>query len=186
MILPIYVYGSAVLREIAEPVDLQRVTKEELQTLLNDMYQTMKKADGVGLAAPQIGKSLRILVVDGADLTEEYPDLKGFKRFMINPEVLAESDTEAEYSEGCLSLPGINANVWRPEKLTVKYLNENLEETAEEFEGFACRMVEHELDHLEGHVFTDHVSPIRRKLLSGKLRNIENGRVSARYKITKG
>lgn len=179
MILPIYVYGSPVLREIAKPADLKM---EGLQQFLQDMFETMKNADGVGLAAPQVGKSLRILVVDGSDLAEDFPELKDFRRFMINPEVIEESDTEVEYSEGCLSVPDIHCDVFRPEWITVRYFNEKSEEVTEKFEGFACRMVEHELDHLDGHLFIDHVSQIRKKLISGRLRNIESGKARPRYR----
>ena len=147
MILPIYIYGSHVLRERAMEVDIEK--EEGLQTLIEDMYQTMKHADGVGIAAPQVGKSLRIVIVDGEDLAEDMPELKGFKRVMINPEITFESKETAEYSEGCLSVPNIHADVVRPRQIKVRYLNEKYEEVEEEFNGFGCRMVQHELDHLD-------------------------------------
>ncbi len=180
MILPIYTYGQPVLRAKAKEVDLKM---DGLEQLLKDMYDTMKNADGVGIAAPQVGKSLRILIVDGTGLAEDYPELKTFLRYMINPEVIEESEETAEYSEGCLSVPDIHCDVVRPAKIKVRYKNEKFEEMVEEFEGFACRMVEHELDHLEGYMFVDRVSQIRRKLIGGKLRKIETGEFSPRYKV---
>lgn len=180
MILPIYIYGSHVLRERAMEVDIEK--EEGLQTLIEDMYQTMKHADGIGIAAPQVGKSLRIVIVDGEDLAEDMPELKGFKRVMINPEITFESKETAEYSEGCLSVPNIHADVVRPRQIKVRYLNEKYEEVEEEFNGFGCRMVQHELDHLDGHLFTDRVSQIRKKILQSKLNRMAAGKVSIHYK----
>ncbi len=180
MILPIYIYGSHVLRERAMEVDIEK--EEGLQTLIEDMYQTMKHADGIGIAAPQVGKSLRIVIVDGEDLAEDMPELKGFKRVMINPEITFESKETAEYSEGCLSVPNIHADVVRPRQIKVRYLNEKYEEVEEEFNGFGCRMVQHELDHLDGHLFTDRVSQIRKKILQSKLNRMAAGKVSTHYK----
>lgn len=180
MILPIYVYGQPVLREIAKPVDLEM---EGLDQLIADMEETMKNADGVGIAAPQVGRSLRILIVSGADLSEDYPELRNFRRVMINPEVIEKSEETAEYSEGCLSVPDINCNVIRPKRITVRYINQNRETVTESFDGFGCRMVEHELDHLDGHMFVDRVSQIRRKLIGGKLRKLETRNFRPRYRI---
>ena len=151
--------------------------------LLDDMADTLYESDGVGLAAPQVGKSLRIVIVDGTDLVDDYPELKDFKRVMINPEITEKSEETAEYSEGCLSVPDINCSVIRPKKITVRYFNEKREQVTETFDGFGCRMVEHELDHLEGHMFIDRVSQIRRKLIGGKLRKLETRNFRPRYKI---
>lgn len=183
MILPIYVYGSGVLRERAAEIDVNNF--EGLKELIDNMFITMRESDGVGLAAPQIGKSIRLLVVDGSDLVEDMPELEGFRRVMINPVATWESEETAEYSEGCLSVPNIHADVVRPKSMKVKYLNENLEEKEELFEGFACRMVQHEMDHLDGHLFVDHVSPIRKKMIQGKLNNIAAGKVRTHYRIVK-
>lgn len=183
MILPIYIYGSGVLREKAAEVDLNNT--EGLQELIENMYQTMKESDGVGIAAPQVGKSLRLLIVDGADLEEDMPELKGFKRVMINPVTVWESNETAEYSEGCLSVPNIHADVIRPKDIRVKYFNEKYEEVEETFTGFGCRMVQHEMDHLDGHLFVDRVSPIRKKMIQSKLNNIAAGKVRTHYKIVK-
>lgn len=185
MILPIYVYGSEVLREKTTPIDIESADKEELGRFVADMFETMYNADGVGLAAPQVGDGRRILVVDGSDVVEIYPELKGFKRVMINPELLEESEETADFGEGCLSVPDIHCNVVRPEKIRVRYYDAELKQVEEELDGFACRMVQHEMDHLEGHLFTDRVAPIRRKMIAAKLHNIAKGKVRTSYKIKK-
>lgn len=179
MVRPIFLYGSEVLREVASPADLS--DKEYLKTLVADMKDTLAKAEGCGLAAPQIGESVRVLIVDGRDMTDVYPYLEGFTRVMINPVVIEESDKKCEYSEGCLSVPGIYCDVVRPESMTVEYYNEDLQKVTETFDKFACRMVQHEMSHLDGDLFVDHVAPIRKKIISKKLMNIAKGRVSARY-----
>ena len=179
MVRPIFLYGSEVLREVASPADLS--DKEYLKTLVADMKDTLAKAEGCGLAAPQIGESVRVLIVDGRDMTDVYPYLEGFIRVMINPVVIEESEKKCEYSEGCLSVPGIYCDVVRPESMTVEYYNEDLQKVTETFDRFACRMVQHEMSHLDGDLFVDHVAPIRKKIISKKLMNIAKGRVSARY-----
>ena len=180
MILPIYLYGSEVLRR--ENVDVDLSDKEGIAKLLDDMRETLKVADGCGLAAPQVGVNKRLVIVDGRDLSDTYDYLKDFVRVMINPVVVEESEETCEYSEGCLSVPGIYAEVTRPSKIRVEYYNENLEKVEEEFDGFACRMVQHELSHLEGNLFVDNVSPIRRKMIARKLMAISKGTVQTRYK----
>ena len=172
MILPIYLYGSEVLRK--ENVDVDLNDKEGIAKLLADMKDTLKLADGCGLAAPQVGVNKRLVIVDEG--------MEDFFRVMINPEVIEESEQTCEYSEGCLSVPGIYAEVVRPSKIKVEYYNEALEKVVEEFDGFACRMVQHELSHLEGNLFVDNLSPIRRKMLSRKLLAISKGAVQTRYK----
>ena len=178
MILPIYLYGAEVLRERTKAVE----KGEDLGTLIADMWETLDTAEGVGLAAPQIGRPVRLLVVDGTPLSEDLSYLKDFKRVMINPEVIEESDELATYSEGCLSIPDIHLDVTRPEKIKVKYMNENYEEIIEEFEEYACRIVQHEMDHLDGVMFVDKVAPIRKKMIGSKLGNISKGKVKADYK----
>ena len=163
MKLPIYLYGSKVLRENAQEADLS--DREKLTQLIADMEETLASADGCGLAAPQVGVPVRVLIVDGRDLTDAYPYLKDFKRVMINPVVVEESRETCDYSEGCLSVPGIYAEVRRPERIRVEYLNGDFEKVTEEFDKFACRMIQHELDHLDG-----------------KLMNISHGKISAHYK----
>ena len=180
MILPIYLYGSEVLRNENKDADLN--DKEGLAKLISDMRETLKVADGCGLAAPQVGVNLRVVIVDGRELTDTYDYLKDFERVMINPVVLEESEDTCEFSEGCLSVPGIYAEVRRPSKIKVEYYDENLEKVVEEFDRFACRMVQHELSHLEGNLFVDNVSPIRRKMLMRKLQAISKGSVQTRSK----
>ena len=180
MILPIYLDGSEKLRNENVDVDLQ--DREGLEKLIADMKDTLKVADGCGLAAPQVGINKRVVIVDGSDLTETYDYLKDFRRVMINPVVLEESDETCDFSEGCLSVPGVYAEVTRPSKIKVEYYNENLEKVVEEFDRFGCRMVQHELSHLEGNLFVDNVSPIRRKMIARKLQAISKGAVQTRYK----
>jgi peptide deformylase len=180
MILPIYLYGSEKLRNENADADLQ--DKEGLAKLLADMKETLTAADGCGLAAPQVGVNLRVVIVDGSDLTETYDYLKDFRRVMINPVVLEESEETCEFSEGCLSVPGIYAEVTRPSRIKVEYYNEDLEKVVEEFDRFGCRMVQHELSHLDGNLFVDNVSPIRRKMIARKLQAISKGPVQTRYK----
>ncbi len=179
MILPIYLYGSEVLRKVAEPVDPEE--REDIVRLVADMKETLKKSEGCGLAAPQVGVSKRLLIVDGRDMVDVYPYLKDFVRVMINPEVIAESAKKAEYSEGCLSIPNVYCDVVRPESITVEYLNEDFEKVTETFDKFACRMVQHEMSHLDGDLFIDHVAPIRKKIISRKLAGIQAGKVAVRY-----
>lgn len=180
MILPIYLYGAQVLRN--ENVEADLNDKEGLMKLLEDMKDTLKVADGCGLAAPQVGVNKRVVIVDGRELTESYDYLKDFFRVMINPVILEESEETCEFSEGCLSVPGVYAEVRRPSKIKVEYYDENLEKVVEEFDRFACRMVQHELSHLEGNLFVDNVSPIRRKMIARKLQAISKGAVQTRYK----
>ncbi len=183
MILPIYIYGSEVLRERAADFDLKAPDAAGvISKLIPDMFETMYQADGVGLAAPQVGKSIRVLVVDGAPLAEDMPELKDFKRAMINPVVLEESEEKIEYNEGCLSIPDINAGVVRPKRIRVEYMDENLIKREETLDNFACRMVQHEIDHLNGVLFTDLCAPIRKKMLQSRLSNIMNGKVKTHYK----
>ena len=180
MILPIYLYGSEKLRNENLDADLQ--DKEGLTKLIADMDETLKAADGCGLAAPQVGVNLNVVIVDGRDLSETYEYLHDFYRVMINPVVLEESEEVCEYSEGCLSVPGIYAEVTRPSKIKVEYYNEKFEKVVEEFDRFACRMVQHELSHLDGNLFVDNVSPIRRKMIARKLQAIAKGTIQTRYK----
>ncbi|MBO4465764.1 MAG: peptide deformylase [Bacteroidales bacterium] len=180
MIQPIYLYGSEVLRRKAEPVDL--ADREGIAALVQDLKDTLKVSEGCGLAAPQIGVSKRVLIVDGDEVADNFPYLKGFKRTLINPVVLEESDKKCEYSEGCLSVPGIYSDVVRPESIKVEYYDEDLKKVTETFDKFGARMIQHEMSHLDGVLFTDLVPPIRRKMLSSKLIGIAKGKVSTHYK----
>ena len=181
MILPIYLYGSQVLRAKAQDADLEK--KEEILQLISDMKETMLNADGCGLAAPQVGVSQRIVIVDGRDLADRFPNLKDFTRTLINPQVIWESEETAEYGEGCLSIPNVDADITRPASLKVRYIDENFNEQEELFQEFAARMVQHELDHLDGIVFTDRASQIRKKMIAKKLYGISKGCVRTHYRV---
>ena len=180
MILPIYTFGNSVLRKIAEPIDQDY---PGLKDLIKNMYDTMVHAEGVGLAAPQVGIPIRLIVIDLAPLKEDNPELGDFKVTMINPELLEESENEVEYDEGCLSIPGINETVSRPEAIKISYMDENFNEHMEVYDGYKARVVQHEYDHLEGHLFTDKIKPLRRQLIKGKLTNIVKGKANCKYKI---
>lgn len=179
MVRPIYLYGSEVLRQVAAPADLS--DKDYIDSLVTDLKDTLAKAEGCGLAAPQIGESVRVLIVDGREMADVYPYLSDFTRVMINPVVVEESDKKCKYSEGCLSVPGIYCDVVRPESMTVEYYDADLKKVTETFDKFSCRMVQHEMSHLDGDLFVDHVAPIRKKIISKKLMGISRGKVSARY-----
>ncbi len=180
MIQPIYLYGSGVLREVAAPADLN--DKEGISTLVKDLWETLAASDGCGLAAPQIGDGRRVAVVDGDVMADVFPYLKGFKRTFINPVVLSESESSCEYNEGCLSVPGIYADVRRSESIEVEYYDENFEKKTESFDKFAARMIQHEFSHLDGVLFTDLVAPVRKKMISRKLQSIARGKVGTAYK----
>lgn len=178
MIYPIVVYGDAVLRKRA--ADIQEGT--DLKQLIADMYETMYAAHGIGLAAPQIGKSVRLFVVDGTTLDEE-PTLKDFKQAFINPVILNETGTEWEFEEGCLSIPNIREDVSRKEKIKVKYFDENWKPKEETFNGMKARIIQHEYDHIEGKLFIDYLTPLKKRMLKGKLANISKGDVDTEYRI---
>lgn len=180
MILPIYVYGQPVLRAETEEIGPDY---PNLQQLIADMFETMQHADGVGLAAPQIGLSIRLVVIDLDILAEEFPEYKGFRKAYINPyiEEYDESHTDS-MEEGCLSLPGIHEAVKRPTRIHVTYLDENFQLHDEWVEGYLARVMQHEFDHLDGKVFTDRISPLRRQMVKGKLALMLKGRVHASYK----
>jgi peptide deformylase len=180
MILPIYTYGNAVLRKHAEEISSDY---PDLKKLIDDMYETMYHADGVGLAAPQVGLPIRMLVIGLDALAEDNPELAKFKKVMINPVMLEMSEEEVEGNEGCLSIPGISEKVYRAEWIKIKYHDADFNEYIEEFEDFIARVIQHEYDHLEGSLFTDHVNPLRRQMIKTKLNNIAKGKVQCDYKI---
>ncbi|MFZ4724389.1 MAG: peptide deformylase [Paludibacter sp.] len=182
MILPIYTYGSPVLRKVAEPIT---ANYPDLNNLIENMFETMYKAEGVGLAAPQVGHPIRLLVIDLAVFKDTNPELGDFKVTMINPTILEVSEEEVSGEEGCLSIPGIHENVLRAQTIKVKFHDTDFNERIEEFEGYKARVIQHEYDHLEGNLFTDKVTPIRRQLLKSRLTNIVKGKTSCDYKIKK-
>ena len=181
MILPVYLYGTPVLREETEDIDKDY---PELRQLVDDMYETMYHSDGVGLAAPQIGRSISVIVIDGNPVADHFPECRDMKLTLINPEMeVIEDMAPVTREEGCLSLPGLSEPVKRVEHVRVKWLDENLEEHEREFSGFISRIIQHENDHLYGKVYMDHVSPIRRQLAKGKLSAIAKGNVDCEYRV---
>ena len=180
MILPIYTYGQPVLRKEAENI---RKDYPGLGKLIDDMFETMYNAEGVGLAAPQVGSSIRLLVIDADPVSENYPECKNFKRVVINPEIITSGKETISLEEGCLSFPGIHEKISRAARIRVKYMDRDFNEQVEEIEGYAARIMQHECEHLEGGVFIDDISPIRRQLNKSKLNNIIKGNVSCSYKI---
>ena len=180
MILPIYTYGQAVLRAETKPVDKSYAGINEL---IDNMFETMYKAEGIGLAAPQIGLPIRVIVIDANAIADNHSECKDFKRVLINPEITERSSKTILLEEGCLSFPGIHEKVPRAETIQVEYLDRNFEKQLETLHEFAARVVQHECEHLNGQVFIDSISPIRRQLNKGKLNNLVKGKVSCNYKI---
>ncbi len=180
MIYPVTVYGDPVLRKVAKDIE---PSYEGLSKLLENMWETMYHSDGVGLAAPQIGKSIRIFVLDATSAAEEEPELADFKKVFINAEILELEGEEWSMNEGCLSLPEIREDVSRPETVKIKYFDENFVEHIEEYSGFAARVIQHEYDHLEGKMFVDYLNPLKKRLLKSKLTAISKGKVHTSYRI---
>ena len=179
MILPITTYGTAVLRKEAKPVTKDY---EGLSTLIENMFDTLKAADGIGLAAPQVNHSIRLFVVDASALADEVPEAADFRKVFINPVITKEEGEEVYYSEGCLSIPGIYEDVKRSPIIHIEYYDENFEFHQDKFEGLRSRIVQHEYDHLEGILFTDKLNPLKKRFLKGKLGAIGKGKAQARYK----
>ena len=187
MILPIVAYGENILKTKAVNITSGY---PELRKLINDMWETMYNANGVGIAAPQIGKSIRLFVIDASPFSEdkeisddEISTLKNFKKVFINPEIIDETGDEWNFMEGCLSIPNIREDIKRKEKITIKYYNESFEEIELDLEGLAARVVQHEYDHIEGVLFTDKLSSLKKKLLKGKLNDISKGKIKTEYKM---
>ena len=181
MILPIYVYGQPVLRKVADDID--PATYPGLKDLIANMFETMDHADGVGLAAPQVGLPVRVVVIDLDVLSDDYPEYKGFRKAYVNAHILEVEGDEVSMEEGCLSLPGIHENVKRGNRIHVKYLDEDLQEHDEWVEGYLARVMQHEFDHLEGHLFIDHLSPLRKQMIRAKLNAMLKGKVRCSYKV---
>lgn len=191
MILPIVVYGDPVLRKKCEDIDKDY---PGLDQFIKDMYETMYDALGVGLAAPQVGKAIRLFVVDASPFAEveedeepeytkeELEEMDGFKKTFINARILEEAGEEWKFNEGCLSIPRIREDVLRKPKITIEYYDEKFKKHTETYEGVIARVIQHEYDHIEGVLFTDKISPFKRKLISGKLSDISKGKFKADYK----
>ena len=179
MILPIYLYGQPVLRKVATDIEPDY---PELQELIKNMFETMWNAEGIGLAAPQIGLPIRLVVIDLDPLADENPEFKEFRRVYINAHIIETSEETSSMEEGCLSVPGIHEKVTRPSRVHVKYLDENFVEHDEWVEGYLARVMQHEFDHLEGKMFIDHLSVLRKQMIKGKLNNLLSGKVRCSYK----
>ena len=181
MILPVYTYGQQVLRKVAQDIPLDY---PNLKELIQSMFETMEASDGIGLAAPQIGLDIRLLVVDLDVLAETYPEYKGYRKAFINPHIVEideKSKTES-LEEGCLSLPGIHEKVTRHTRIRVQYVDEELKPHDEWFEGYVTRVLQHEIDHLDGVLFTDHLSPFRKQLIKSKLKALMQGKFRCGYR----
>lgn len=179
MILPIFLYGQPVLRKVANKIDN---TYPNIDVLINNMYETMYNANGIGLAAPQIGLDIRLFVIDLEPLAEDDDKYKGFKKVFINPSIIEYSGEMETIDEGCLSLPGINESVPRPATIKIKYLDQDFTEHEEIYSDFFARCIQHEYDHIEGKLFIDKISGIRKQLIKSKLNNLIKGRVRCSYR----
>ncbi len=181
MILPIYTYGMPVLRKESEDI---APDYPELKQLIADMFETMYRSDGVGLAAPQIGKAIRVVVITLDVLKDDFPEYAGFNKAYINPHILEYDESETKLlDEGCLSLPGINEPVRRPTRIRVKYMDEDFNEHEEWVDGYLARVMQHEFDHLDAHLFIDRISPLRKQMIRGKLAQMLKGKVRCSYKV---
>lgn len=178
MIYPIVMYGDPVLRQKAKDIE----PGTDLSGLVGDMFETMHAASGVGLAAPQIGKSMRLFVIDGSVIEDE-PGMADFKKVFVNPVMLEELGNPWEYEEGCLSIPNIREKVSRKERLLIRYMDENWNPREETFDGLKARIIQHEYDHIEGKMFVDYLTPLKKRLLKGKLADISKGKVDTEYRI---
>lgn len=180
MILPIYLYGQPVLRKEAKDISPDY---PNLKELVNNMFETMYNADGVGLAAPQVGLDIRLFIIDLEPLAEDDPKYKGFKKVFINPQIVEYTGEVVKMDEGCLSIPGINESVEREETIRIQYLDENFVSYDEVYTDFFARCIQHEYDHIEGELFVDKISGIRKQLIKGKLNNLIKGKVNCHYKV---
>lgn len=185
MILPIVAYGDPVLKQMAEDIDKDY---PKLDELIANMFETMYSAKGVGLAAPQIGLPIRLFLVDASPFAEddesgEYADLVNYKKVFINPEIYEEEGKEWEFEEGCLSIPNIREGVYRKPKIRIEYYDQNWELHDEEVDGIAARIIQHEYDHIEGILFTDKLSPLKRRILKKRLADISRGAVHVDYRM---
>ena len=180
MILPIYTYGQPVLRKVSQDIDADY---PELDTLIANMVETLADSEGIGLAAPQIGLNIRLVIIDLDVISDDLPEYKDYKRVFINPHIIEYDDTETEtMEEGCLSLPGIHENVKRPTRIHVKYLDRDFVEHDEWISGYLARVMQHEFDHLDAKMFVDRSTPLRKQLIKNKLKAIMTGRYRCAYR----
>jgi len=180
MILPMYIFGQPVLRKQAHDIPTDY---PNLKELIANMFETLTLAEGVGLAAPQIGLDIRVVVVDLDCLSDDEPQYKDFRRVFINGHILESSEEENDFDEGCLSLPGISEKVRRPARVRIQYLDKELQPHDEWVDGFLARVIQHEFDHLEGKLFVDHISAFRKQIIRKKLISMSKGKFSCHYKV---
>ncbi len=180
MKLPVYLYGHPVLRKVSTDIE---PGYEGLKELVDNMFETMYASDGCGLAAPQIGKNIRLVVIDADGLKEHYPECEGLKLTLVNPRITVLDGDKVTREEGCLSLPGLGENVPRVEHIRLDWVDTDFNPHSQEFDGFASRVVQHECDHLEGTLYIDHISMIRKQLIKSKLKNIISGKVRCDYPV---
>jgi peptide deformylase len=180
MVLPIVAYGDPVLKKVGKEIEKNLKTLPEL---IQNMFDTMYNSSGVGLAAPQIGQSLRLFVIDAAPFEDKEPELKNFRKVFINAKIVNEEGEMWKFNEGCLSIPGIREDVERNPKVRIQYYDENFKFFDEVYEGIAARIIQHEYDHIEGKLFIDHLSPLKKRLLKRKLTDISKGIVDVDYKM---
>jgi peptide deformylase len=179
MTYPIVIYGHPVLRKVA--VDIER-DYPEMNKIISDLFDTMYHSEGLGLAAPQIGKSIRIFVIDGSPVAEDEPELADFKKSFINAHITEKNGELVPMNEGCLSIPTIREEVKRESHIRIRYYDENWEYHDEVFDGYKARIIQHEYDHLDGILFTDRINPLKRRLIKGKLSDISKGKFETDYK----
>lgn len=180
MVLPIVAYGDPVLRKKGIAIDKNY---PQLEKLIDDMFETMEKSKGVGLAAPQINKAIRLFVIDSTKMYDDEEKVKGVREVFINAEMIHELGDEWKYEEGCLSIPNIREDVLRRPKIKIKYLDREFKQHEREFEDMTARVIQHEYDHIEGKLFIDHIKPLKRSLLKGRLEKISKGDVDVNYKM---
>jgi peptide deformylase len=179
MIYPIVIYGHPILRKIAVDIDKNY---PGLEKLIKDMFETMYNSNGLGLAAPQVGKSVRLFIIDGEPLADDQPELANFKKVFLNAHINIRSGERESKSEACLSIPNLNEEVYREPEIQISYYDENWQFHDEVFDGFKARIIQHEYDHIDGILFTDRVNPLKKRLLKGKLTAISKGEFEADYK----
>ena len=178
MILPIYIYGNSILRNKCKNIDN---SFPNLNIIINDMFETMHNASGIGLAAPQVGLSINLFLIDLSPLSKEDPSLKDIKKVFINPRIIEESGDDWQYDEGCLSIPELNDLVSRKKNIEIEYLDQNFNFIKEKISGIEARVIQHEYDHLNGVLFIDHLSAKRKNILNRKLQSIKKGKFQKRY-----
>jgi peptide deformylase len=179
MTYPIVIYGHAILKKIAADIEKDY---PGLQQITDDLFETMYHSEGMGLAAPQIGKSIRVFVIDGNPIAEDEPELAGFKKVFINAHIIEKCGELLPMNEGCLSIPKLREEVKRESHIRIRYYDENWEPHDEVFDGYKARIIQHEYDHLDGILFVDRINPLRKRLLKGKLTDISKGKFEADYK----